>query len=375
MNLSLNIIQPLQAQPRQRFLVLDSFRGLAALSVVLFHMPLLIAISQVRFFQGGWLFVEFFFILSGFVLTHSYALQPRQTFKVFMLNRTFRLYPLHVLMFSVALLFEVGKLIAVEYGIVFLEPAFTGRNAMSEIVPNLLFLQSWLPFASSLSFNAPSWSLSVEYYVYIVFFLTLFVRGKLRLMLWTVMALAAFAGLALQLEQYAGVLRGLACFFAGAMLYMLYSVAELRLQAVQSWLFSAAEILALIVCFYAVSYLNDVNTIFASICFMWVVFVFAFEKGCIAPVLKAVLFQRLGRYSYSIYMTHSAVLFLIMSVVLVYNKFSTGQADIAVIDLGHVALNNILALAVVVLVFWVSSLTYLHVEKRWQIYGKRWIDT
>ena len=57
----------------KRFEVLDSFRGLAAIFVVIFHMHFLGAFSELRFFRNSGIFVEFFFILSGFVLAHGYA--------------------------------------------------------------------------------------------------------------------------------------------------------------------------------------------------------------------------------------------------------------------------------------------------------------
>lgn len=164
----------------ERFSALDSFRGLAAICVVLYHMRLSISLPKSNFIEHSWIFVEFFFILSGFVLTHSYATRDNLTFKNFVIGRTFRLFPLHYAVFLVIIALELLKLAASHHGIHFYNAPFEGRNSIKEILPNLLLLQSWLPFSNSLSFNGPSWSLSVEYYVYMIFFCTLFAKKNLE---------------------------------------------------------------------------------------------------------------------------------------------------------------------------------------------------
>ncbi len=47
----------------KRFEVLDSFRGLSAIFVVIFHMHYAGSITELSFFRGSSLFVEFFFVL------------------------------------------------------------------------------------------------------------------------------------------------------------------------------------------------------------------------------------------------------------------------------------------------------------------------
>ena len=179
-----------------RFNVLDSFRGLCAICVVLYHLNLPGSFSELNFFNSSSLFVSFFFVLSGFVLAHSY-INKDITFKFFFWGRVFRIFPLHLSMLILMLIFQCAKLIVEYNGFHFSEGAFSGDNKISEIIPNVLLLQSWLPFFSSHSFNAPSWSISVEFYIYILFFITLmlFLTTPKRAGLWCIIGLLSFLGL------------------------------------------------------------------------------------------------------------------------------------------------------------------------------------
>ncbi len=56
----------------ERFETLDSLRGICAIFVVFFHMNIVGAFTELSFFRNSSIFVEFFFVLSGFVLAHSY---------------------------------------------------------------------------------------------------------------------------------------------------------------------------------------------------------------------------------------------------------------------------------------------------------------
>lgn len=86
---------------QHRFQVLDSFRGIAAVFVVIHHMHYQGSITEFSFFKESSLFVEFFFVLSGFVLTHAYAFKSQLVFKDFFIARTFRIMPLHIIMLFV----------------------------------------------------------------------------------------------------------------------------------------------------------------------------------------------------------------------------------------------------------------------------------
>lgn len=140
------------------FIKLDQLIGLrffAAMLVVLHHCNDLFGIHIVNF---NWLSVTFFFILSGFSLTLVYpSLENFTKIKKFWLSRIARIWPAYL--FSFALGFYL-----VPY-----------HWETLKALPNLLLLQSWIPFSAYyFSYNPVCWSISVEVFFYTVFPLLLF---------------------------------------------------------------------------------------------------------------------------------------------------------------------------------------------------------
>ncbi|HVT56039.1 MAG TPA: acyltransferase [Xanthobacteraceae bacterium] len=132
------------------FVTLDGLRGLAALAVISRHAS--------RYFGAmpfeSYLAVDFFFVLSGFVLAHAYRarLQAGLSAADFMKIRLIRLYPLYILALGIAC---AAVLLKSAYAQVDFS-AFIGN-----LVLGLLFLPS--PLDSYLfPLNGPSWSLFNE---------------------------------------------------------------------------------------------------------------------------------------------------------------------------------------------------------------------
>jgi len=130
-------------------------RGIAALTVVMFHLARGSGDPSVpTFFLRGYLGVDLFFVLSGFVLTHVYVESFlsdsfwRST-GAFLWARVARIYPVHL--FVTALLVACGG-----------AAGFAGLDVLDNF---LLILVPWpVP-----SINPPSWSLSAEWYAYLLF--------------------------------------------------------------------------------------------------------------------------------------------------------------------------------------------------------------
>lgn len=153
-----------------RFVTLDGMRGIAALGVALFHYN----ISQAR---HGYIAVDFFFALSGFVLCRAYL--PRWQAGMgtwgFMKQRVLRLYPLFLVGMVVATVSSLsnhwtGKGDVIAYGKLFGSLPF-----------NLLMLPS--PVTNTLyPVNVPAWSLFFELVANLALVLVLFRLPRLGLL-------------------------------------------------------------------------------------------------------------------------------------------------------------------------------------------------
>jgi peptidoglycan/LPS O-acetylase OafA/YrhL len=156
---------------KQTYKALTGLRFLAASAIVAYHYgPTTAGFSVIpTFFQNlvltGPIALGFFYILSGFVLTHAYSDRvPRTPLsrRSFWFARVARLYPVYLLAFVLFIPMAYEKYIQ--------HPAngISGvRTFLLGGTLNLVALQAWTPLAQA--WNGPSWSISVEAFFYLIF--------------------------------------------------------------------------------------------------------------------------------------------------------------------------------------------------------------
>lgn len=155
-------------EPRADLPALTGLRGIAAWFVVLFHIrtglaselpPQLIAI-----FSKGYLAVDLFFMLSGFVLWLNYSDRLRShglgATPLFLARRLARIWPLHLFMLGCTIAYALLRLLS-GHG----DP---DHYPWSELPLHFLLVQNW-GFTQSLSWNDPAWSISCEFAAYLLF--------------------------------------------------------------------------------------------------------------------------------------------------------------------------------------------------------------
>ncbi|RWM06279.1 MAG: acyltransferase [Mesorhizobium sp.] len=300
----------------ERFLVLDSWRGICALLVALFHFPTTSIISQSAFVGGSYLFVDFFFVLSGFVIASSYSgrLSEPDGLTRFALVRFGRIYPLHLLMLAAFAGFEAIRLVLPALHGTGAAP-FTGGFDLRSLVANLFLLQG-MGVEEHLSWNAPSWSISAEFFTYLLFAGVVFATGR-RAWIWFVAAavtapffLLAFSTRHMDVSFDFGFIRCLYGFSLGALLawFQHDSIAEAR-QAMAAgagriaWTLAELAMITAIGLFVSVAGSNDAG-IAAPVVFALALYLFAHEGGLVSALLSSRPMLLLGSLSYSIYMVH-----------------------------------------------------------------------
>ncbi len=184
----MSIIRPgtLLRSNRRHFKALDGLRGVAALAVVTFHFMEMVIWDYSKLFIGhGFLAVDFFFCLSGFVIGYAYD-DRVSTMGVweFLKIRLIRLHPLVIF----------GSMLG--FISLLLDP-FAGYLAYSTDKVSLMFLASifLIPYAAMrergfnfFSLNAPSWSLFWEYVANIFYAVVVYRLGRRSLWVFTVLA-------------------------------------------------------------------------------------------------------------------------------------------------------------------------------------------
>jgi peptidoglycan/LPS O-acetylase OafA/YrhL len=300
----------------ERFVVLDSWRGIAACLVALFHLDAYSHLYDVPFLRNSWLFVDFFFVLSGFVIAANYQQRLLDGFGVgrFLLLRLGRLYPLH---FAVLTLFIGSELLKVLRRILIpgtlwsltpIAPFSAPQQAPDTIFANLLLIQSLHVF-DFLTWNVASWSISTEFYTYVIFAACLV---GFRKHAWIALLLAMIGGpvLIATLSEHNmnthydwGIVRCVYGFAAGAMSWNVYRKWKGELGKWLSGSIVEWGALGLVAVFVSVAG-TTLLSIAAPYIFALVVLVFAFEGGAASAVLRLRPLVFLGTVSYSIYMTH-----------------------------------------------------------------------
>lgn len=313
-----------------RYELLDGLRGVAALFVILYHFCEAFATSPTdQMFNHGYLAVDFFFVLSGFVIGYAYdgrwsrGMTPGR----FMLRRVIRLQPMVVLSLLLGL-------------IAYLIQGSVRWDGTPVALPTLIvalvlgmFLIPVIPGASydvrgngeMFPLNGPSWSLFFEYIGSILYALVLHRLSDRWLKLVVILsgaALAAWAVTDMSGAYHLGVGWGMAdwglvggflrlsfSFSIGLLMQRRFRPAKIR---GAFWICSAL-IAAILVCPYVggpdPSLLNGIYDAVATI-FLFPAIVWLGACGTTSDAFSARLCETLGELSYPVYIVHYPVMYL-----------------------------------------------------------------
>lgn len=268
----------------------------------------------------GYLWVEFFFTLSGFILIHSYGRKARdflkaKTYFLFLKARLVRLYPVHLvtLLSMLALMLILNQLADWGGYVSIYHQPWGPVNTWPSFVANLFLVHAWniLP---KLTWNGASWFVSVLFLLAILFPVYLFLsRGRWWLGLamigagicWLLL-LALNSGHGLDITYRDGIFRGMAGFGIGVGLAMVYRDAvKAGIEKLPEWVFHAAQLGALVYLYWATyetGWSHTPNDLWTATAFYVLIFVIAFDRGFLAGFFATKPLLKLGEWSYAIYM-------------------------------------------------------------------------
>ncbi|BAY10597.1 acyltransferase family protein [Calothrix sp. NIES-2098] len=356
---------------------LTSLRGVASVVVVIHHFSYYTLpktgstlSTYSNFFHNGYLWVDFFFILSGFIMTHVYARDfstkvISDNYRSYLLSRFARIYPLHIFILALFVGLEIVKTFLLHHS------AFTDKFNLTALFANVFLLQAFdlnCPplFWCNTYWNEPAWSISVEFVIYCIFPFLLFVLLRSNYKNDLLMYVSSLLGILLlvtftrgNLDSIIGVPAiarcGLECVL-GIITYKVY-----RRSNYQKYL--NLNLLAIIAITWIMLIMHNYWHHWRSL-HDWLILpafsllilaVAVSNKSVISKFLNSQLMLYLGTISYSVYLVHWFIQELI--------KFFWSYEFNEIFGQSFTRLENFLALGVfLIITLLVASLTYKFVE-------------
>jgi peptidoglycan/LPS O-acetylase OafA/YrhL len=358
-----------------RIVVLDSLRGLFAVAIVFLHGPFQGNLHYNAFVRNSDVFVDFFFVLSGFVIALAYSERVRdgRSLAGFLIRRTGRLWPLHLFMLMLFLLVLAAKLIAEHLGLFSADVAYSVPEVRRYALENVFLVQA---FRNDTVFwlNFPSWSISVEFWAYVAFGLLCLTPRLLPFAAVAIILVATLVMLRVIDPGFGhffgdGLYRGASYFFLGYLTYQLWR--RVRHNPLPVPHFLEIALIGLII--WQVAFLSDSPVTFylLPLTFALAILVFSYEAGVVSRLLKTRPLLTLGTLSFSIYMIHIFVYSMLgipvrMAERLLHLDLHSpdleNPAANDLMDFGSPLLNDLIMIAMVCVVLACAALTYRLIE-------------
>jgi peptidoglycan/LPS O-acetylase OafA/YrhL len=330
--------------------------------------------------RNGYLAVDLFFILSGLVISANYSTRVIDiaTGLDFMRLRFFRLYPLHVvLLFSFVFLECIKFFLQGEVGVIPAKKPFSGGESFPAFIANIFLIHGLV--VNQPNWNGPSWSISCEFFAYVLFVIlgtTKLIHKVAFFIIGSGVAAVAYVAIVLgrgtlDVVFYLGIVRCLAGFFLGMLIFKFAGKMRLRWQST----FSVYQLIVSIAIILCMTLVSGPLVVLIIPLFALAIALLQADRGPVVPLLMCTSVQFLGRISYSIYMVHSIIIVCILIVLKRLNPM--------VLDLGTkkliVAVNpwvgDFLVLGTIIMVLAVASKTYSLIEEPGRLFGRKLVQS
>lgn len=294
---------------------MDGMRFLMCVGIAALHFSSYFW-SNNNFFLKFAYFTDIFFIISGYFLARSTNKDPIavNNFKRYLTLRFMRIYPLYFVTLSFYIL--VG--FVTMYG--YLEPDNPDRYNLSKVWPHLLLIQSWGGM-ESLIFNYPAWSLSALWFLYLCFPILYVLANKHKVA--TYFFILGFIAIGeLFARNYcipttsltkvqecdAGLLRAIPSFLFGIVL------ARIQIKKIHSvWCISLVALTTTLLFILPIYW---EGTIRLAIIYAFLYSFLLADKCGLKTPLSLMIFGKLAKFSYGIYLIHPIIATIFISYLL-----------------------------------------------------------
>ena len=308
--------------PKKHYHILDGLRGVAALMVLVFHIFEMFNIREAPI-QHGYIAVDFFFLLSGFVIAHAYdnrwnSMTPKDFFK----RRLIRLHPMIIfgMTFGAILYYFSGSSL-------YPDLASTPIWMLLGVLLLNFFLIPTTPsmdlrtFGEMYPLNGPAWTLFFEYIANILYILIFRKLSTRILTLCVIVSAAVLAHFAITngnviggwqltpIEFQHGLTRLIFPFLAGMLLRRVFKPIKLNNSFLWSSLFLIVIMAMPILGSEDQTWINGLYEAFAII-ILFPIIIFLGASGNAETKVSSKLCRFLGDISYPLYIIHYPIMYI-----------------------------------------------------------------
>ena len=296
-----------KTQPRQRLYWLDAGRGLAAIAVMLYHYQ--VFLGTVELFKYGYLAVDLFFMMSGYVLVYAYGEKMAEGMSTlrFMVVRIIRLYPTFLFATLFGAAYYVLKILMGA------DDAPILSDIIAILIQNLFFLPTYIKDVvpnGIFPFSPAAWSLSAEMVLSVLYGLGIW-KFREKALVWLIaitFAICVFFALRFGTFDYGfdqksfhpALFRATAEFSLGVLLYKKFSHIRMKQNWVQPALLSVIMIILVLLkpnWMISIISLGILFPLFLTL-----------QPSRNLTGMSAKVCTELGRISYPVYLLHTPVL-------------------------------------------------------------------
>ena len=345
---------------------LETLRGFAALAVALFHYPS----SSFIHIKNGHYGVYFFFALSGFVIALNYfdKITDFNNLIKFQFKRFFRLYPIHIFVLFIVLGIQILKLITLKFfNLPFGGGAFHPDYwfTLRDFFHHLFLTQAVSGYAYHLSWNAAAWTISAEFYTYLIFgLITLSTRNsKLIFTIISILIIYFYNSIIKYTGLYFNPLfiDCLKTFLFGCIFFFIYEKIRYRLNDIYFILLIILTAF-IYISFNKYSYL-DYRYLFCTIILLVSILK---EESLVNKLLNFSPFVYFGTISYSFYMIHQSVLYLYIQSLKFIFKVEFLDSGGTTTNTGDPYYDTLIAISYIVIAGILASFMYKFIENKFR---------